>query len=380
MIYTGEKSELPAYSYKESRNDTFFSNKIYDVIKRLCVFSSIGALTGGAHGGVVGIGLSASTSGLAAPVIPLCVGIGLVAGTIIGGAFAISSIFKQTFEKEVIKNSTLLDSQNPVPVKVIEPVELIRHGGISNGGNTCFIAAAIQLMKEIPIFNKKINPENRLKQRVNESDSHFALRQNIKEKLFHILQEINSGNSVSSKEINALRNLFINFEPQKNCFSLNSMGDPQEVTELLRKVLDFQVFSAGVLTHKGNTDPRHRNEEIGPLIVDEMGNFNDQLIEPSDYIEINVSLSAEEETPTFWENYPELTISNKKYKLSGVITVAHSHAIAYVENQKKLIKFNDDVVSEIDKIPFIPPRYNEDDMLITTAVVFYKKSESSDDF
>lgn len=123
------------------------------------------------------------------------------------------------------------------------PAKEITLGGISQGGNTCYLASAMQAVNQIEEYRALFNPvENPLKQRTGESLASFEERKLIQRKGFFVLEKINSGNKVAGDEINQLRTACYNhkIDGKQVISTLGGTFDSMEVLGRMLRVLDYK--------------------------------------------------------------------------------------------------------------------------------------------
>ncbi len=113
-------------------------------------------------------------------------------------------------------------------------------GGISNGGNTCYLASAMQAINNVAEYRDLF--KNTLQQRERESKESFEERLSIQEAGFSILQKIERGKKVSGKEINSLRQACYNHteDGKRVIESLRGQTDSMETLGRLLSVLDYK--------------------------------------------------------------------------------------------------------------------------------------------
>ncbi|MFI5344397.1 MAG: hypothetical protein ACHQUC_09280 [Chlamydiales bacterium] len=116
-------------------------------------------------------------------------------------------------------------------------------GGIINGGNTCYLASAMQTVNVIPSYRRALDPhENQLMKRSGETDASFAQRQSIQRMGFEILQTVNSGVLVQPEEINAFRQACFNYEDKGTRIVDTPWGfaDAAETLHRLLEAMDYR--------------------------------------------------------------------------------------------------------------------------------------------
>lgn len=166
--------------------------------------------------------------------------------------------YESAVSRIAIVRDKINDKWCNVPVrKTLEPA--IRHSvfeeapyisqptsisGIQNGGNTCYLASALQTINAVEDYRKVFNPEkNLLKKRQNESEDSFQLRKQIQSSGFEILNMINEGNqTVSWETINSFREKCYNFQYKDHRIVSSEFGtaDSPAVLERLLNAMDYK--------------------------------------------------------------------------------------------------------------------------------------------
>lgn len=139
---------------------------------------------------------------------------------------------------------TQLLDQNSEVINKFSVERFCQIGGIRNGGNTCYLASAIQTVNVIPAYRRVFDPrQNPLRQRRNETDTDFTQRQDIQQRGFRILQAINSGVQVEPEEINAFRRACYNYQDQGTRIVDTAIGfaDSAETLHRLLEAMDYKL-------------------------------------------------------------------------------------------------------------------------------------------
>lgn len=91
-----------------------------------------------------------------------------------------------------------IDPVANVTLEVKSKVPLHKVGGFNRGilDNTCYIAATLQSIRQIPLIRKRLSPEYKLTLAPNESNEAFVLRQKIQQTLFDLLNQTDVGITV----------------------------------------------------------------------------------------------------------------------------------------------------------------------------------------
>lgn len=116
-------------------------------------------------------------------------------------------------------------------------------GGISQGGNTCYLASACQAINQVTEYRNLFNPKkNPLRKRYGESPEKFEERKLIQRRAFYVLERIAKGQDVKGSEINTLREACFNHAPKgkKIIKSLTGTADSMEILGRLLGVMDYK--------------------------------------------------------------------------------------------------------------------------------------------
>ncbi len=113
-------------------------------------------------------------------------------------------------------------------------------GGIRNGGNTCYLASAMQAINNVPEYRDLF--KNPLQQRPGESEESLEERKRIQKAGFTILQKIERRKEVSREEINLLRQACYEHKEDdiRVIKSLGGQTDSMETLGRLLSALDYQ--------------------------------------------------------------------------------------------------------------------------------------------
>lgn len=113
----------------------------------------------------------------------------------------------------------------------------IKIGGFSNGGNTCFIASALQVLRQIPMFIQHLSPAYTLHQMENESAEAFGLRNQIKKTVAQFMDKTSMGDNISASEIKAFHKLLFNYKKVEGYLYNIPVGHSGDALETLRDLL-----------------------------------------------------------------------------------------------------------------------------------------------
>jgi hypothetical protein len=179
-------------------------------------------------------------------------------------------------------------------------------GGISQGGNTCYLASAMQTMNHIETYRNLFDPSmHPLAQRAKESTASFEERKKIQNAGFAIIQKIQSGTTVKGNEINLLRKAcFEHYEQGKRVISsLSGQIDSMETLDRILTVLDykepqlsfhFQDIIIDENDYEVINDGKERNPDQFSTLAEVKNYFKNGTIGLSayDYLKADVTMST----------------------------------------------------------------------------------------
>ncbi len=137
----------------------------------------------------------------------------------------------------------------PTSVSAIHKIQIqpVKIGGIRNGGNTCYLASAVQTLNNIPSYRKAFDPdENPLQMRENESNDSFWQRQLIQKLTYNIIENINKGFTIHTGEINELRQECYNYKISDNARIVDSLHGTADAGETLERLLEAMDYKFGI--------------------------------------------------------------------------------------------------------------------------------------
>lgn len=117
-------------------------------------------------------------------------------------------------------------------------------GGFANGGNTCYIASALQAMRQIPIVRDRLSLDFNFVRHENESPASFELRLEIRLTLINFFNFTDQGQTVSAEKMQKLGELLHKFNPAYH--NPGRGGDALEAFRYLLEVLGIQESEGGV--------------------------------------------------------------------------------------------------------------------------------------
>lgn len=209
-------------------------------------------------------------------------------------------------------NQTETENVETIATKKLDIfLPLDKTGRLRHGANTCFLAAAIQLIRQIPLFNMALENPSRI--RKNESKDKFELREKIRIFLFQILLRSNSGKEVSANEMDAFGALLHQYD--KQIPAPGKYGATISAIEVIFEILSIEEVPYSISDYfVDNYCSMWGEEEDKPynLLTSQIKIF------PWDIPRGKIPLT--------YEN------SDAKYHLVGVTSRSGNHAVAYVKD------------------------------------------------
>lgn len=221
----------------------------------------------------------------------------------------------------------------PNPVAITMPVT-----GFANGGNTCFLAAALQVLRSIPVVHEHLDRKAPLEKRFNaETDETLSLRQKAKDHAAHLIHTIDLGQPVSGDSIKELEKIYAELNPNVN------VGKGNDVSEVFNYVIHLILDI--------------RSERNTPLYVNMYGERSEEETLKITERQLNSCLKRNEEipkilpfsrpdpdnnqanTPPFsLQDVITLTSSDGRkfsYRLVGTVRSSGFHAVAYLRDHQQ---------------------------------------------
>lgn len=203
---------------------------------------------------------------------------------------------------------SLEEVQRNLTALAIQATQQHTLGGIKNGGNTCYLATALQAINNIGVYRECFDPERRpLQQRTGETDAILNERKEIQSRGHAILEKISSGKKVKRAEINFFRKACYNhmYDGHKRVVeSTYGQIDAVETLGRLLLVMDYKQPQLNFLFHD---------------IVDEAAGYKDPkpttiARKPDNYRTIEDARNYEKEGMLTLNAYPYLSqkVSAKK--------------------------------------------------------------------
>jgi ubiquitin C-terminal hydrolase len=287
---------------------------------------------------------------------PAIIAISAVVGTLcIVGGWALSK--NRTQSKGNVEEFVpdVPEIPNVEPNNLVNPIR--PEAGFKNGGNTCFIAAALQMLRRLPHARERL-----ANQKYIEGEEDLALKKEIQQTLFTLLKNADEGITAPPQALKDLRALLLKLEPEKDEFEDGKPADSITVLQIIFSMLDIKVSGTSFINHKGEF-PTYDKITKTEIDKPELDNFLQQYSN-EDYLQISIWPQREQETPFFWRRYPELKVFDKNnseihynFKVTGVITNLGGHALCYIREEKdrfrmgeSWIKFDDGKVSYTNTI------------------------------
>ncbi|HEY4832182.1 MAG TPA: hypothetical protein VIH61_06445 [Waddliaceae bacterium] len=268
----------------------------------------------------------------------------------------INDLFKKFFtsdksEERIPSPTTKIFESNQEPATLANNIQptanspdvspFVQVGGFGQGGNTCFIAACLQIIRHIPKLRDRLNPEYQLEKIEKENEEHFNMRLKIRKKIFKMLKATDQGETLDGSVIRKLHQMLYNYNKNQIAHP-GDMGDVSSVIDTITSILD--VYNANLYNCKD--------------LLDELLDDNNWHIRIADVINIQhpfnhfEGIKLDNEPKLFYEcKYP----SGKPYKviLIGAIT-ASNHAVAYVKDDRQPNKWtccNDGTITSVSEFP-----------------------------
>lgn len=236
---------------------------------------------------------------------------------------------------------------------------LSRTGGFGNVGNTCFINAVVQCLKNLPHLHKVLGLDNNALPRSKDSKKDL-LALKIRAKLVDIFEKSFSGYS-NGQEMAELQNLMIEYSPS---IKKGQMGDPRFIWDVLTEVLGlpfhYQTYDEGenedsewyyqitYIAYGENWKDSLKNSAINSFPYTLAVRFMPTPETANDEQGFRSSCPLEEQL--------EIPNNDKKkvlYRLGGVVVHRSFHYIAYLKDEKtdQWVCFNDSNVTAYKEIP-----------------------------
>lgn len=219
--------------------------------------------------------------------------------------------------------------------------------GFANGGNTCYLAAALQVLRNIPVVHEHLDRKAPLEKRLyGESDVTLSLRQKAKDHIALLINTIDRSQPVSRGSMKELEKMYAVLNPSV------TVGKGHKVFEVFNCVINL------VLDIRSEGDPLsvmlwEQSEEEGLKTIE--GELYRRLSKNEEIPKILPLTRTNRNTPHFsLQDVITLTADGKKYSYQLVGTVRHSgfHAVAYLRDhqQKMWVACNDAKIHRIDSL------------------------------
>lgn len=184
-----------------------------------------------------------------------------------------------------------------------------RIGGIRNGGNTCYLASAVQTLNNIPAYRKAFDPAlNPLVQRENETSDSFQQRKLIQRLIDKMVGSINRGRTITTDEINYLRQACFDYKVNDipTVESLYGFADAAETLERLLDAMDYKFGSYQLIpTKKPSSEEFTIDETADPSEYSSLDELNlpenfAATIEVAGFLYLGQSVPMQQLIDEFW--------------------------------------------------------------------------------
>lgn len=243
----------------------------------------------------------------------------------------------------------------------LEKKPLSETGGFANAGNTCFINAVVQCLKNLPHLEKALSLGNNALPRSKDPEKDL-LALKIRAQLVDIFQKSFTGKCISSEKMSALQDLMIEFNPM---IKKGQMGDPGIAWEVLTDVLGAPFFYTTYDTEEERDADWYYKHFIEAHGKNWANSFKDGSIAmDSCPYTLAIRFGPTKETALneqgfrsscTLEEHLEIPVHKGTihYRLARVVVHRPSHYIAYLKDGEKnqWVCFNDARVTAYDQIP-----------------------------
>lgn len=240
-------------------------------------------------------------------------------------------------------------------------------GGFSQGGNTCYIAATLQALRQIPFFRSKISPDNILSKRPNESDEAYESRVKVKQALYNLLLATDQGETIDGKTFRKFHQILYDCAVHsKNCRNLVSRpgngGDQSLIFSFINSTLDIDgesVLSCSYVEDYDDNnlidfiDEFHLSKEPKIVRLERLNPAGCNHSSVGDVFQQHVSQQLSKNLPMEFE-FPSWNEEKHTLKLVAATSGTRSHTWAYLRDPNspdKWVCCNDGRVKTVSKLP-----------------------------
>lgn len=230
-------------------------------------------------------------------------------------------------------------------------------------GNTCFLATALQVIRQIPRIRELLKVDKKVK---HEASAKFKARQELKNKIAHMLDVTDTGRKITGNETHQLHKMLYNYNETycNRIFYIPAPGEMGDVTHVIRLVTKMLKISFHYCHKRDESPPT-------PGIIDidtdpnQYASFDLFTVIYGYHNHRGINLKNEPET-VFNHTTPDGSQCSYALVAAGS---GGTHSVTYVKEvgqSKGWIYCNDDVTKRVDRIP-------ENTKL---AFFYYKKIEA----
>lgn len=239
-------------------------------------------------------------------------------------------------------------------------------GGLAQGGNTCFIATALQSIRQLPIVRQRLAANCHLTKKEDETEAAFRLRQEIQQTLREFFEVTDQGRTVSGARMRRLHEMLHQFN-DGYLPPAGKVGDASCVVGGLFAVLEINHLNKEYYFKQ----KKERNIEASlQKVIDktkehvkQQGGKHSPPSPPAVLQIQRAVIQGDHECapfampkPTIELNYGESPV---RYALISALNMGRGHATAYLKEQNGLpegwVHAND---SHITRVQRVPPEQN----------------------
>lgn len=273
------------------------------------------------------------------------------------GTFLANCLGKLGLRLHQVEVKPLINPYAGLPHEISLPkLSSERIGGFENAGSTCFIASALQALRQIPKVNECLNSPASIRYE-DENEDCFQITQEIKALVKKFMNSTNLGITISKEEMKNFEHLLIEYNKfhfKPNLRLPGTGGDASVVLELLFRALKLDhrtIFHERFITPDESTYEIARDfSEVEELLNEDEEDINKTIFRPN-----IVSIKLDEKN---CRQLPSCVIevstsaSNEKsyYALVAVIYGPSGHSLTYIKNYTNSsfswIKCDDSVIQE----------------------------------